>query len=547
MQDTLLSNAFSAFDDIEEICVRYNETGLFPIHKLVAEKRASPHASIMVYGVYNAGKSTLINALLGAECAKVADRPETDCVSRYPWREFEILDTPGIDAPINHEKITHEQLHAADVVIFVVNPLGVIEELKTLATLLDLVAREKKIVLVLNSKNPLDPLAAARLKDELRQRLQGMALERGMSSVLKAIPILEVNAKSALKAKLEGKEKLLEKSGFPALEQNLYKLLSSIDQNELVTSFIFRLKGFIEETIKQLDQRSNSNSMAAIDKFYAELVQREVSLRASLKHSAEAKASFIEQHTIRALSNAPDMAQERIERLIQTAGSDIFTELDMEMRQLAAEASQLLDEVLETVRVDPQLQARGIRSLPPTEGGQVSVANTPISDFDFGSLETGAQQLSALITPDHVVSALKVGKDLLPSLFKGIGPVTMGKIGETVVGKVIPAIGLGIQIGQVVYSLFADSPEEKRLQEEVRLREQQEERRDQMIREISEDVAGRFKSEIITAVNENIQSNFSELNSRLRSLRTQFSSSQQKRSEDREVLIKAQIILQAYV
>ena len=217
MQDTLLSSTFSAFDGIEEICAKYNAAGLASIRKLVAEKRASPNASIMIYGVYNAGKSTLINALLGAERAKVADRPETDSVSRYPWREFEILDTPGIDAPISHEEVTREQLHAADVVIFVVNPLGVIEEAKTLSTLLDLVAHEKKIVLVLNSKNHLEPMVAERLKDELRQRLQEMAQVRGMQSVLQAIPILEVNAKSALKAKLDGKENLLARSGLPAL------------------------------------------------------------------------------------------------------------------------------------------------------------------------------------------------------------------------------------------------------------------------------------------------------------------------------------------
>ena len=547
MQDTLLSSAFSAFDGIEELCVKYNAAGLPPIRKLVAEKRASPNASIMVYGVYNAGKSTLINALLGVERAKVADRPETDSVSRYPWREFEILDTPGIDAPISHEEVTREQLYAADVVIFVVNPLGVIEEAKTLSTLLDLVAHEKKIVLVLNSKNHLEPMVAERLKDELRQRLQEMAQERGMQPVLQAIPILEVNAKSALKAKLDGKENLLARSGLPALERDLYKFLGSIQQRELVASFINRLNGFIGETINLLDQNGDSDSMAAIDRFYAELAQREVNLRASLKALAEAKASFIEQRAFSAIYSTPDSAQERIEQLIHNAGREILAELEMELRRLASDASRLLDEVLESIQVDAQLQIPRTGLPTVAEEGEVSATGTQGSNFDFSLLETGARQMGALIKPEHVVSAMKVGKDLLPSLFKGIGPATMGKIGEKVVGKIVPAVGLAIQAGQVLYSLLAKDPEEKRLEEEARQRAQQEERRNQLIRETSEDIAWEFKNSIIGVVDENIRSNFAEVNGKLREIRTGFSAAQQERSKDRAALVQAQAILQAHV
>lgn len=545
MQDSILSQAFSAFDAIDSICEKYNATGLTPIRKLVAEKRASTNASIMVYGVYNAGKSTLINALLGAERAKIADRPETDRVNRYPWREFEILDTPGIDAPITHEEVTQEQLHAADVVIFVVNPLGVIEEAKTLSTLLELVARDKKIVLVLNCKNPLEPMDAERLKDELRQRLQDMALERGMPPVLQAIPIHEVNAKSALKAKLESKNNLLAKSGLPVLERELYKFLSTIQQSELITAFINRLSGFIEDTIVLLDQQGDSAATAKIDKFYTELAQREVTLRASLKSLAEAKAAFIEQRAFSAIFNAPDSAQERVEQLIQTASGEILTELEAELRRLASDASLLLDDMLESIRVNGE--ARTPKAELATVAEEASVV--PISQgspIDFGLLETGARQMGTLLRPEHVVSALKMGKDLLPSLFKGIGPVTMGKIGEQVVGKIVPAIGLAIQAGQILYSFFATDPEEKRVEEEARLRAQQKERRNQMIRELSEEIAWEFKTSIIAVVDENIRSNFAEVNGKLREIRGGFSEAQRERSEDRSALVVAQAILQAH-
>ena len=61
---------------------------------------------IMLYGAYNAGKSSLINALLGRDAAVVNDIPTTDKIDKYDWNGFYLLDTPGVNAPITHEEVT---------------------------------------------------------------------------------------------------------------------------------------------------------------------------------------------------------------------------------------------------------------------------------------------------------------------------------------------------------------------------------------------------------------------------------------------------------
>lgn len=546
-QDSIMSQAFSVFDTVDGVCEKYNPAGLAPIRKMVATKRSSPSASIMVYGVYNAGKSTLINALLGeADRAKVADKPETDKISRYQWREFEILDTPGIDAPISHEQVTREQLYSVDVVIFVVNPLGVVEEAKTLSTLLELIERKKKIVLVLNCKNKLEPMDAEKIKDELRVRIQEMAHERGMSQVLQQIPILEVNAKTALKAKLEGKQNLLASSGFPLLERELYKFLSSVKQSEIISIFVTELVGFLDETVRLLDQKNDSGSISQIDGFYAEIARREVNIRASLKSLAQAKSSLIEKRAFSILSGGSEGVQGKIEALIQASSDEVLSELEVELRRLASDASMLLNDLLEEIRVTGRVEAPAADFSMLSQGAVPGIANQG-AGIDLTMLESGVKQVGALLKPEHVVSAMQVGKDLLPSLFKGIGPATMGKVAEQIVGKVLPVIGLVFQAGTMLYSLFGKDPEEERLREEARMREQEEERRSQAIRDLSENIAWEFRTAIIKVVDDNIRSNFAEVNGKLKEIRSSFSEAQRELSEDRAFIVQSQASLKAYV
>lgn len=546
-QVSIMSQAFSVFDAVDGVCEKYNPVGLAPIRKMIATKRSSPSASIMVYGVYNAGKSTLINALLGeADRAKVADKPETDKISRYQWREFEILDTPGIDAPISHEQVTREQLYSVDVVIFVVNPLGVVEEANTLSTLLELIERKKKIVLVLNCKNKLEPLDAEKIKDELRVRIQEMAHDRGMSQVLQHIPILDVNAKTALKAKLEGKQNLLANSGFPLLERELYKFLSSVKQSEIISTFVTELVAFLDETVRLLDQKNDSGSISQIDDFYAEIARREVNIRASLKSLAEAKSSFIEKRALSILSSGSEGVQGKIEALIQAASDELFSELEAELRRLVSDASMLLNDLLEDIRVTGRVEAPTADFTMLSEGAAPGRVNQG-AGIDLTMLEAGVKQVGALVKPEHVVSAMQMGKDLLPSLFKGIGPATMGKVAEQIVGKILPVIGLVFQAGTMLHSLFGKDPEEERLQEQARMREQEQERRNQAIRDLSENIAWEFRTSIIKVVDENIRSNFSDVNGKLKEIRSSFSEAQRELSEDRAFIVQSQASLKAHV
>jgi len=104
------------YKDIVQDAVKYaqNEVSddeLKKFQKHIETKLENFEPTLMVYGTYNAGKSTLLNALFGIEeMAKTGDSPETAEVYEYKYHGYTIYDTPGINAPIEHEEVTNEHL-----------------------------------------------------------------------------------------------------------------------------------------------------------------------------------------------------------------------------------------------------------------------------------------------------------------------------------------------------------------------------------------------------------------------------------------------------
>lgn len=537
-----MTQLLALYDEVDALCETYNPNAIASIRELSRAKKARAGASIMVYGVYNAGKSTLINALLGQELAAVADVPETACVQGYRWGDFEVLDTPGIDAPLEHEEITREQLVQSDVVIFVVNPLGVVEEEKTLDVLLELVLAGKMIFLVLNCKNRFDPIDLERVKDELRQRIQ---LKAGNQRVLDHIPIVEVNARSALKAKLENKQNLLNSSGFPKFENALAEFFASVEQKAIVARVATEFRSYIQSTVDALDEQQDQASVKRLDTFYGEIARREIDIRRGLKSLVEAKAAFISKSTINALQLNSEGAQGKIEQLIGQANHEVCAELEDALTRLGLDASEMLDEVIREVRVQPQSYSS--QAAPDVKAHVEHTDQLPSSSgIDMSLLETGVRQAGSMVKAEHVISVMKVGKEWLPTLFKGIGPATMGKVAEQIVGKVIPVIGIAFQVGSTLYSAFAGDPEQQRLNEQAQREAQERERRDQAIKAFGEETAWEFSQSLNALVETHLKASFAEVKDKLQSLRGSLNQNQRRLSEDRERLVQCLAVMGDY-
>ena len=530
-----ITPVFRIFDQTVDIARKYAaEMDVEIISRVVAEKKASSQAKIMIYGVYNAGKSTLINALVGQEVANVADIPETFKVDSYQWNNFEILDTPGIDAPIEHEEVTQEQLHSADIVLFVVNPLGVSEEQKTLEALVQLLSDNKQVMLIFNCKNDLTEEDFVKLKDQTRQNIQKLASKKNLTNILKDIPIVKIDAKTALKGRLEQKQKLLEYSGYSYFENELQKFLKSVGTSEVIKSLNSEVIKFIENTIELANQKSNSDEIRTFDEFSARVNQQEINVKHALQSKLEATGQSLKQSIIQILYKNSTDPQADIEHVVHDSIQVMNSELEQKVAELMKFCNQLVEGVIHDLE---ELKIKNVNMKFDSLESEMEDPNGASfsSSVDWDRLQAELTKLSSLIKAEHIVETLKYGKVLFPKLFEGIGKVTMGKMAQAFVSK-LPYIGVALT---VAYTLLSGDPEEKRLAKEAEQRKQAEERRIKQIHDFSEKCEYDFVSSVSNVIDELLNNGLSQIKAEISKMRNSFAESEQTLSRDLEVLSRS--------
>jgi GTPase SAR1 family protein len=180
---------------------------------------------IMLYGIYNAGKSTLLNAIMGSEKAEVGDVPTTATTSLYQWNGYELLDTPGIGAPIEHEEVANNELDCCQVIVFVVSSAGSFEESKIYERIRYIVNKNKKLLVALNDKANLmqdDPMikedALFDIQDKILRNIGSITEINSMAQMCK---VILVNGQDALEGRLNNEDVLVRASNIEALEAEI--------------------------------------------------------------------------------------------------------------------------------------------------------------------------------------------------------------------------------------------------------------------------------------------------------------------------------------
>jgi small GTP-binding protein len=204
---------------------------------------------LVVCGEYNAGKSSLLNALLGQKVMEEGVTPTTDRVTivtygpvernveestsilrrEYPaeiLRDLAFVDTPGTNAVVKkHQELTERFVPRADLVLFVTSADRPFTESER--TFLQLIGSwGKKIVLLVNK---IDIVEEA----EERQKIMQFVRENARATLGMTPQVFAVKAKAAFRAKQSGDPSQLVGTGLPELEAYIESTLAASERLKL--------------------------------------------------------------------------------------------------------------------------------------------------------------------------------------------------------------------------------------------------------------------------------------------------------------------------
>lgn len=233
--------------------------------RILNETRAKESPVIMFYGLYNAGKSTLINALSQANVAEVGDIPTTASIQRIPWEGYTLTDTPGIDAHAAHTEIAKNEILSSDVILFVMDNADTFDNALVYQTILQILDMGKPLAVVINQKHvdgdddrklPVPMRASIKnimgkvtLNLEVQGRNNGSGLVANRQNFLGIFPVNAQNAFDAKDSPKEVRELLLDLSGINELKTALENSLRRSQQVYVLQTPLIKLREIFTQAI----------------------------------------------------------------------------------------------------------------------------------------------------------------------------------------------------------------------------------------------------------------------------------------------------------
>lgn len=220
---------------------------------------------VLVYGIYNAGKSTLVNVLCGKEVAEVGDRPTTAKTQPYDAGKYILMDTPGIDAPIEHEMEADENMNNCHVILFVVSSKGGFESRKNYERMVEMIQRGLPFYIILNDRGSAttDEQEHQRELESIQQKIITNLIQvSGDDHIDEKYEVITLNTKRAWTGIQKGKQILVEKSGIRALQLRLENLLRENGALQWLSTPLSTLKELLDKATDELQKQLGNQEYA---------------------------------------------------------------------------------------------------------------------------------------------------------------------------------------------------------------------------------------------------------------------------------------------
>ena len=406
---------------------------------------------IMVYGIYNAGKSSILNELIGEDRAKVEDVPTTDTVTYYDWQGYKIADTPGIGAPIKHEEVTQAHLKKADIVLFVMSTTGSNEKAENYKRMKEIADAGKKIIIILNDKGGDlgyndDNIQAIKRKVAVNMK------QTGIDNVDEKYCIVTVSAELARQGRLENEPLFIEQSGLAELKDVILSELKRTTSFDLLRGGIKQLENVLEDFIGKLSARENSELLQQANHILQTFNKQKISMRREINTYIDTQAENLGANLPQLIWLSRDR-QDEINGIVAREIEQLNAKVQREIQQQLKDTATLLELELTSfaeIKLDGAgVDADGFKNiLARLNEVNAQAVQVPVAVSEGGGkLDPSTMGIAAgLLTESATAIAAQLAKT-------EIG----GAIAKTVLGRalgsVVPVIGPLITIVSVVGAL----------------------------------------------------------------------------------------------
>ncbi len=316
---------------------------------------------IMFYGLYNAGKSTLGNALCGANL-KTGDVPTTASIEKIHWAGYTLIDTPGINAHAEHTEIAEAEIRQSDVILFVMDNADTFDTERVYEAIVKILKMGKPLAIVINQKNvdtdedaniPVPARAsilniAGKVSSNLSQYAArcGIQLERDACF----LGIYPLNARNALKARGKagaGAERILERTGVASLRNALNLTIRRSEVAYMLRTPLINLRDTLRQAMERYQTASIYGEKQDLAKNRESLLASRQRLRDRLLNDGLRKIDTILEEVKAAAANGQTV--EGVDKRI----SETLNEL---LKDVAAQESLVLQKEIK-VEAMPDYQA----------------------------------------------------------------------------------------------------------------------------------------------------------------------------------------------
>ncbi|WP_276958871.1 dynamin family protein [Allomeiothermus silvanus] len=346
---------------------------------------------LVVSGEFNSGKSSILNALLGAELLKEGVTPTTDRINLITYgeqaklepqgpdltliylphallKDLRMVDTPGTNAILEHHQVLTERfLPRADLILFVTSADRPFTQSE--AEFLQLIkAWGKKIVLLVNKIDLLSPSEQGEVLEYVRQS--------ALQTLGQSVPVLGLSARRAKQGEKQG-------SGLADLEAHIRKVLANESAKIKLGSPLGVLLRLIQDARPYLErelaenrkQLATCSELEALLKRHIERTQRDfdgqIALALQVLDEVRERGERWLDETVRLsrileLINASRIQDSFMRDVAQNSNQVLERSVQQSLNWLAKKNQELLEDALALLREAPGM-------LPARDKGEPSV------------------------------------------------------------------------------------------------------------------------------------------------------------------------------